>query len=159
MTRRPDVSVAARYRWSQHDFDTMSWHDNHVHAMRIAGGEHGAGELALDLDYILEWACDADGSARFLLLPAVLTFRQVTNLRMALDYAAPSAALGPFSIGVIERRFEPRERYAAQCWKIAINWPVGEITFEADGYEQRGVGAPLQSAEQCLPASRRTQGE
>jgi hypothetical protein len=143
------------YVWSQQQFDEMSWHDNHVHALRFAEGKHGAGELVLDLDYILEWICGVDGGFQFLLLPATLTFREVTNLRLTLDYATPTAALGPFSIHAIERRTEQRERYVAQLWTISINWPSGEITFEAPGYDQRGVGAPAISTAQCLPAAQR----
>lgn len=144
--------------WTQHQFDEMSWHDNHVHAIRIEEGEQGAGKLILDLDYILEWLNDAGGNYRFSILPVTLTFREVTNLRMSVDYATPTAALGPFSIHAIEHRTEQRERYAAQLWKIVINWPSGEISFEAQGYEQRGVGTPSLTDKQCLRPQERTQG-
>ena len=136
----------------------MSWHDNHVHALRVVAGKHGAGELILDLDYILEWIPGAEGGFQFSLLPATLAFLEVTNLRMSLDYATPTAALGPFSIHAIERHIEPRERYVANLWTISINWPSGEITFEAQGFEQRGVAPPVTSPNQWLSASQRSQG-
>jgi len=41
--------------WSESQFAEMSWHDNHVHALRVVEGAHGAGDLVLDIDYILEW--------------------------------------------------------------------------------------------------------
>ena len=48
--------------WSDSQFSEMSWHDNHVHALRIVEDVHGAGQLVLDLDYILEWMkCEGDG--------------------------------------------------------------------------------------------------
>ena len=132
--------------WSDSQFDEMSWHDNHVHALRIVEGVYGAGELVLDLDFILEWIkCEGDG-CEFRIVPASLTFKSVTNLRISLDYATPTAALGPFSIHAIERRTERRERYDAQIWKILINWPVGEISFEASGFEQLATGDPVLSA-------------
>jgi hypothetical protein len=31
--------------WTQEAFDSMSWHDNHVHGLRVVEGEHGAGEM------------------------------------------------------------------------------------------------------------------
>src|SRR3954453_15969941 len=32
--------------WTEADFEQMSWHDNHVHALQIeSGGEHGTGTL------------------------------------------------------------------------------------------------------------------
>jgi hypothetical protein len=141
--------------WSDHQFDEMSWHDNHVHALRVVEGEHGAGDLVLDLDYILEWVkCEGD-SCEFRIVPAILTFKGVTNLRVSLDYATPTAALGPFSINTIERRTERRERYNAQLWKILVNWPVGEISFEGNGFEQRASREPVLSTAMYLNASER----
>lgn len=137
------------YLWTDRQYDEMSWHDCHVHALRVVEGAHGAGELVLDLDYIVEWMCDAEG-CRFRIVPASLRFQEVTGLRLVLDYATPSAALGPFSIHAIERRDEPRERYVAQVWKIVLNWPEGAIDFEAKGFVQRATGEPVVSVAQCL---------
>jgi hypothetical protein len=77
---------------------------------------------------------------------------------MTLDYATPTAALGPFSIHAIERRTEQRERYAALLWRMVINWPSGEISFEAQGYDQRGTGTPLLADNQYLRPQERRQG-
>jgi hypothetical protein len=140
--------------WTDRQFHEMSWHDNHVHAIRIVEGEHGSGELVLDLDYIVEWICDGP-RCTFRIVPALLAFREVIDLRIALDYATRSAALGPFSIDSIQRREEPRERYVARVWTIALNWPAGEIRFEAAGFEQRAVGLPVLSEAQCLRADQR----
>jgi hypothetical protein len=123
--------------WTDKQFEEMSWHDNHVHALRIVEGQNGAGELILDLDYIVEWI-NAEGSFRFRVLPVTLTFFGVFGLRILLDYKTPTAATGPFSLAKIERRIEQRERYVAQCWILSVNWPEGEMTFEATGFEQKG---------------------
>jgi hypothetical protein len=132
----------------------MSWHDNHVHALRIVEGDYGTGELILDIDYILEWVQEPNGMV-FRILPATLRFTEVTNLCISLDYSTPSAALGPFSIHAIERRSEARERYIAQVWTIVVNWPVGEISFEASGFEQIGWGTQaLSSTQHLLPEER-----
>jgi hypothetical protein len=141
-------------RWTDADFAAMSWHDNHVHGLRIVEGEHGAGEFVLDLDYLLEWLPDA-GGCRFRIVPAELRFLGVTALRIELDYATQRAGLVPFSIHAIERRSEPRERYVAQVWQIAINWPAGRIEFEAAGFEQVATGSPVLTASQCLTAAER----
>ncbi len=143
------------HAWTEADFDAMSWHDNHVHALRVEEGEWGAGRLILDIDYILEWLKSDDGRVRFRILPATLTFNEVTNLRIALDYATPTAGLCPFSLDRIERRAEQRERHVATVWTLCINWPQGEISFDAAGFEQRGSAAPVLSDGQCLvPADR-----
>ena len=141
-------------KWTHEQFSDMSWHDNHVHGLRVVEGSHGTGELILDLDYILEWLCEMDGT-KFKIVPVNLTFLEVCDLRVSLDYATPTAALSPFSIHSIERFSESRGHYVAEMWKIAINWPKGEITFQAKGYEQRAIGAVVVSGSQCLlPAER-----
>jgi len=143
-----------KLRWTHEQFEEMSWHDNHVHGLRILEGAHGAGELLLDLDYILEWLKGPD-EMQFRLVPVSLRFTEVTNLRVSLDYASASAALGPFSVHAIERHLVQRERYVAQVWRIRINWPGGEISFEANGYEQRSKGeAVVRPRQYLLPKER-----
>lgn len=143
--------------WTDTNFDEMSWHDNHVHGLRFVEGEQGSGELILDLDYIAEWipdACPAQ-SWQFRLLPVHLRFTQVWHLRISLDYQSPGAAMGPFSIDGVERQFEARGPYTAQLWRIGVNWPAGEITFEASGFEQRGWGRSLvRDRQHLLPDER-----
>lgn len=145
-------------RWTQDDFDSMSWHDNHVHGLRIAAGAHGAGEVELDIDYILEWLKPADGSYRFRIAPAKLRFLDVTNLRITVDYAVVSAAIGPFSLSGIERTYQQRKRYVAVCWKLLANFPPGEITLEAPGFEQTLVGPDVIADRQWLDPAERVGG-
>ena len=145
--------------WTEDDYDSLDWHDVHVHAFRIVGGEHGAGELWFDLDYIVEWLCSNDGSCRFRVAPAVLVFREATSLRVAVDYEGPTAALGPFSLDSIER--ETRSYGAGvetNRWMLRVNWPIGEITFESPGFEQRLTGAEIETDSQYLEASQRSCG-
>ena len=135
--------------WTDSDFERMSWHDNHVHAVHIREGEHGAGELWLDLDYIVEWI-ERDSAFQFRIVPACLKFKQVTSLKLALDYPAVSAAIGPFSIASIGRQYVEREHYVACVWNISINWPTGEIEFEASGFEQLARGKAVVTQAQSL---------
>ncbi len=141
-------------RWTDQDFDRMSWHDNHVHALRVFEGEHGAGELWLELDYILEWLKEDQGLL-FRIVPVQLRFADVSSLRVTLDYATVTAAMGPFSVASIERTFEVRARYTASLWKIIVNWPVGEIEFEASGFEQVPIGGEVLSRRQVLTPQER----
>lgn len=146
------------YLWTQEQFYEMSWHDNHVHAFRIEEGAHGSGMLILDLDYILDWISNAKGY-QFRIIPVTLKFFEVSDLRVSLDYASPTAALGPFSIHDIERKYVQRERYTAQIWTIAINWPAGEISFESSGFEQHGQGCSVISDGQYLSPDERKEIE
>lgn len=140
--------------WTDAQFDEMSWHDNHIHALRIVEVADGAGDLILDVDHIVEWI-KTGPNFNFRIVPVTLTFHEVMFLRMSLDYSTPTAAFVPFMIRGIERRAEKRERYVAQLWKIDISWPNGEITFEARGFTQRANCGPVLSQGQCLSPEER----
>lgn len=140
--------------WSEAEYDAMSWHDAAVHGFRLIEGEDGCGELVLDIDYILEWIRVGD-HFKVRSQPATLTFHAVFGLRMSLDYASCSAAFVPFSIDGIERRSEQRNGYVAHIWTIPINFPVGQITFEAKGFDQRSRGEPRLSGIAALKPDER----
>jgi hypothetical protein len=141
--------------WHTQDFDSLSWHDNHVHALRIEQGEWGAGTLILDIDYIEKWLKSGD-RCRFSIVPAHLKFLDVTDLVINLDYRSASAGLTPFSIHDIVRRIEQRERYIAQLWTIEVNWPIGKLEFESMGFEQTALCDAIVSDVQLLEPSQRT---
>lgn len=129
------------YVWTDADYDKMSWHDAAVHGLRLIEGEHGSGELVLDIDYILEWL-KVGNHFKVRFQPSTLTFHEVFGLRMSLDYKSCSAAFTPFSINGIERRSEQRIGCVVHIWTIPITFPMGQITFEAKGFEQRSRGEP-----------------
>jgi hypothetical protein len=85
--------------------ETLSWLDCHVHGFRLGPlqVEEGAAELEFDIDFIVEWLPQDDRSTLFRVAPATLTFHAASDLRVTLDYAAPSAGMTPFSIDGIER--------------------------------------------------------
>lgn len=87
--------------------------------------------------------------------PTRLRFFGVTDLRIDIDWAISSAAMGPFSIDGIERRIEQRTHYEAVCWRIPVNFPPGEIRFEATGFEQHLSGTEVLVDHQCLTRSER----
>jgi hypothetical protein len=134
----------------------MSWHDNHVHGVRFVEGKDGQGDLVFDIDHILEWIQGEESGFKFRILPVTLAFHSVMFPRIAIDYAAATAAFGPFMIHGIERRLEQRDHYQAQIWKIPITWPGGEVEFEALGFTQRGQGEPLVTSRQMLTPDQRS---
>jgi hypothetical protein len=132
----------------------MSWHDNHVHGIGLRSGEYGMGVLTLDLDYILEWICPAGGgTVEFRLAPATLAFRDVSGLRMNIDFASATAATGPFSINGIRR--EPKPGLRSSQWIIEVNWPAGSISFDAAGFTQTLWGRSVLHSEQVLEPEQR----
>lgn len=138
----------AETTWDDSQFEEMSWHDNHVHGLRIRKGEYGCGELELDLDYILEWLRPTETTFAFRLAPATLTFLDVFGLRIEIDYAAPGAGMTPFSISEITRERSPDG--GMPQWKIELNWPQGAISFSAAGFKQTLRAAPIVSGCQSL---------
>jgi hypothetical protein len=143
----------AEHTWNDSQFDEMSWHDNHVHGLRIREGEFGSGELELDIDYIVEWICPTGTTCSFRVAPATLTFLEVSDLRIDIDYAKASAATTPFCISGIAR--ENASVPSLTKWTIELNWPAGSISFCASGYSQVLRGEAIVSETQGLkPAER-----
>jgi len=139
--------------WTDADFDSLNWHDCHVHGIQIVEGEHGAGELWLDLDYILEWLCptEENGQVIFRIAPAMLKFRSVFDLRMRLNYKDSAAAITPFSIDGIERSPVDQPSHNSHYqWTIKVNWPTGSMTFESQGFTQQLTGPVIHTDQQCL---------
>ena len=143
--------------WTTEDFDSLSWHDVHVHGLRLAGfnATHGSADLVLDIDYILKWEKFGTGF-QFTLCPAELTFHGVFGLKVELDYATPTAGMCPFSIHAVNR--EPLESSSGSKsyrWHIPINWPHGSLRFEAPAFTLALVGTPLVHSQQSLSPEQR----
>lgn len=144
-------------RWTTEDFESMSWHDASVHGFQFVGyvPDRGACDVVFDIDYILEWTRDGDGFA-FVVVQASLRFHDVFGLRFSVDYATPTAGMCSFMLDGIERsqRVNRHGRVVIE-WRIGINWPQGDIGFEASGFTQERIGEPVRSRRQDLDASQR----
>lgn len=123
--------------WTTVDFETLSWHDCHVHGFRLEQSEHGTAEVEFDIDFITEWLCPSGRPCEFRVAPATLTFHAVFGLRLELDYAAVSAGMTPFTIAGIEREdIHHPGGPSSYRWRLPVNWPSGIITFESPGFTQ-----------------------
>ena len=134
--------------WHTEDFDSLSWHDVHVHGIRFASfnEDEGATDLVLDIDYILKWEKSAD-QLLFTICRAELTFHDAFRLKLELDYLTPTAGMCPFAIDGIHR--EPlafSTGFRSFRWRIPFNWPRGSLEFEAPAFTQALVGAPVVKA-------------
>jgi hypothetical protein len=137
------------------DFESTSWHDNHVHGMRFVEGKDGSGDLVLDIDHIVEWLKGEGNGFKFKVVPATLTFHEVIFPRIAIDFGAASAAFGPIMIHGIEKRTEQRPRYTATIWKVPFTFPPGEMEFEARGFTQESRGDAVLTDSQSLNPTER----
>jgi len=140
-----------KLRWTTADYESLGWHDNRVHGLRILSGGDSGGELVLDLDHIVEWLPQSgDEPFRWRVAPATLTFHSVFNLRVEIDYAAIGAGTTPFSIDRIEREVVQPGDPARFRWRIKVNWPDGAIIFESSGFTQVLRAAPTTLDRQTL---------
>ncbi len=135
-------------KWTDADFESLSWHDNHDNGLSIREGACGSGQLVLDLDYITEWRC-VDKTCSLMLAPADLTFEEVTDLEVGIDFRG--IAMGPLSISVIRREaIEETSRFGRYRWRILFDFPKSEIAFMAAGFVQELRAAPVESPHQSL---------
>ena len=100
------------------DFDNLSWHDNIVYGLQFDVGDASQGDwrhdLIFDIDHIVEWVCGVDGGAQFRVAPATLTFHEVTDLRIAVDFGASDCrmAINEMSIDSVARDpVDDKERF------------------------------------------------
>src|SRR5882672_8829568 len=92
------------------DTDAAVWHDDLIYALHLRAPDPAhsdwRSELVLDIDHVVEWVCGADGRMRFRVAPASLVFHDVTDLRIALDFAGgvPRRSLNELSIAAISKQ-------------------------------------------------------
>jgi hypothetical protein len=144
--------------WNSDDFETMSWHDVHVHGLRFTSfiEELGTADIALDLDYILEWDGSGD-QMLFTICRAELVFHDIFGLKLELNYATPTSGMCPFAIDTIKRELVSYPTGSKTFrWRIDVNWPQGSIEFDATSFTQRLTGRPIVKAgiQSLSPAER-----
>lgn len=139
---------------SEADFERLSWHDDTIYGVRFDVGDSDRNEwhsnLVLDIDHIVEWLCDEAGGARFRVAPANLTFHNVTDLKIAVDWgdSGCQVSIHPVSIDGITREQIQNQKICLDRpyyrWRIALNWPQGgAIAFGASGFTQSLRAEPL----------------
>ena len=139
------------------EFESTYWHDNAIHAIRIVDGSEGNSKLVLDIDFIAEWLPPQEGAFRFMIAPADLTFYEVSELVMAIDYKKATAGVQPMVIHEIKRTpVSYPSGYTSYQWSIEINWPPdGVISFIASHLSQELRKSAILSESQCLEAGHR----
>ena len=152
--------------YTESDFDRLCWHDCHIWAIELRVGdtsnEDWTSDLALDIDFIVDWICSVGGGGQFRVAPATLVFHGVTDPKIDIDWGRSGfqAALHPVSIGNLEReRIQDQKVYLDRpyySWTIRLNWPNGGvISFGAVGFTQTLRAEPIVSENQHLSLSER----
>jgi hypothetical protein len=140
---------------------TFRWHDNLVYGLSFDIGDperqDWRSELRLDIDFIAEWVCEADGRCNFRVAPATLVFHDATDLAVSIDQGdtGGQVAIGHWSIDRVLR--EPLERPMDYWrWTILLNQPAGgRITFGASRFSQSLRAEPILVPEPWLPRGER----
>jgi hypothetical protein len=153
--------VRGQALFTTEDFEKIHWHDNAIHGFRIVEGDDGCtGQLIFDIDYISEWLRDTGDSFSFKIIPSDLTFHDVSDLVISIDYAALPAALQPMCISEIKREVVvyPNGHSSFQ-WEIELNWPSNSFfKFRASDFTQvPRVQAVISESQYLLPAERAQQ--
>lgn len=140
------------------DFEKIHWHDNAIHGFRILEGEH-CGDLAFDIDYITEWLSPVEGAFSFRVAPSDLTFHEVSDLIISINYAAATAAVQPMAIHEIHREVVTYPNgFASFAWKIELNWPPNShFSFQSSGFTQHQRMEPITTGSQYLSPTDRSQ--
>lgn len=153
--------------YTEEDFERLSWHDCTLWGLAFRAGDPDEGDwtndLVLDIDFIVEWICGAQGGGQFRVAPATLAFHGVSDPRIGIDWgdSGLQAALHPASIDGVDRErvteqkvFLDRPYYR---WRIRLNAPkAGEIEFGAVGFTLTLLAEPVLTDSQGLSLGRRS---
>lgn len=148
-------------RYTEAEFDRLSWHDCHIWGIALRAGDADEGDwthdLALDIDFIVEWLCGVARGAQFRVAPATLVFHGVTDLKINIDWGDSGfrTALHVASIDRIERETVRNQKIYLDRpyhnWRILLNWPQsGVIDFGAVGFTQTLDGEAVLKDQQQL---------
>lgn len=151
--------------WTDSSFEDLCWHDCSVWSIGFSspGPEDWSDDaLTFDLDYILEWPCTPGGRSLFSVAPATLSFRDVTDLRVRLDWPRTDFRTVPGLPVIQELCREPVAASGAlpiepySLWTMRMAFPVdGGISFGASGFTMTLRAAPVWTPEQQLSAAQR----
>jgi hypothetical protein len=131
-------------KWTDRDFESLSWHDNFVHGIRLRNPHEGYDyDLVLDIDHILDRIETPSRSFQFIVAPATLTFSGVNKLEVNLKLAYKEH----LEIERIEREETTAEPAARNYrWEIimhSLNGKGNKISFEAQSFTQELTKKPI----------------
>ena len=132
--------AVAKTVWTDADFDTMSWHDNAVHAVALEPAQAHPGRLLLDIDYILEGILPEAPATTlsFWICPATLVFDRAWDLTTDINLQGWSFQL---FLDAIERA-GPDERGFFEWTLAGDHFSIG---LSAPGFTQYLRHAPIRS--------------
>lgn len=120
-------------KWSEIDFEQMTWHDCKVHAIAFDTIKN---EILFDIDFILKWVLvgQYENQYHFIVAPATLVFRNVYDISLNLLTVE-------FIIDKIERENPIKPKNSAYIKEqVEYDWSIettnGVISFKSVGFNQ-----------------------
>jgi len=134
---------------SESDAEPESFHDCHVHGLHWHRDKF---TFSMDLQYIVDWINPSDGTSsyRFAVSEGCLTFRNVDDLNVSMDW---SGALLDAEIAVmrtVKTRTTPNGRLQ-RYFEIEFGAPEAIISLWSTGYEVELLQAPRLSDVPDIP--------
>lgn len=130
--------------WSDDDFTDMGWHDCRLYGIKLPNEKFN---FSFDLDYIFRWIKSGDQFDGFDVAPCVLTFFNVSRLKIDLNY---QENLLCFISDIKRGNMRPSPNGKFLLHNYTIECDAGNISFSATGFEQRVKSVPIRSENQDL---------
>jgi hypothetical protein len=120
-----------------------SFHDCHVHGLQWRRDRF---TFSMDLQYILEWIPPSDGAAgyRFSISEGRVTFRDVDDLKVSMDWSGAALDSQIASVRVLRTRTTPNGRLQRH-FEIEFAEPEAVISLWSTGYEVNLLREPVVS--------------
>lgn len=138
-----------KHIWTDADFDEMGWHDSRVYSLSFPDENF---EFSLDIDYIFQWVQPTDISFQFWVSPCTLVFKDVTDLKVDIDF---SNSITVSIIGIERSSVRMSQNGKAIIWKYIIETDKGILTFLSTGFRQYVRDNPSLSNSQDLGRTER----
>jgi hypothetical protein len=131
--------------FTEADFDRLSWHDNPIYGFAVDNDVTvWKSDLVFDIDHIVEWLCGVGATAQFKIAAATLTFHNVTDLKVNVDWgdSGMQVAVAEMVLDHIARQRVEKQLICLDRpyyrWTLRLNSPRpgGEISFGASGFTQ-----------------------
>lgn len=117
-----------------------SFHDCHVYGIQWQPSRF---TFSLDLDYVLEWIEPAkpEQGYRFLVSQALLTFRDVDDVRLSIAWSGGALRAEIAKLEVLESRSTPNGQ-TQRLFSIEFSDPDGTLSLWSTGYQVDVLSEP-----------------
>jgi len=134
---------------SESEAEPESFHDSHVHGLSWRRAEFA---FSVDLQYILEWIEPSDISSgyRFSICEARLTFRDVDDLKISMDWLGAALDAQIDALRIVQSRTTPTGR-VQHYYEIEFSEPGANIALWSTGYEVALLQDPVVSDVTYIP--------